>query len=68
MGSTYTEDMNKALYGADSVFTQAEQVAMWMGFTRSERIATSGVIYGIYPQAISQEHAAKLDKLNKAIR
>ena len=55
---------NEKLYGEDSVFTAEEQAAMQRGYTWNERKAISGRVYGIYPQAISLEHAAKLDALN----
>ena len=54
------------LYGQGSVFTQDEQAAMHRGYTMDERNRISGRVYGIYPQAISQEHADKLDKLYSA--
>ena len=60
----YAERMNAALYGPSSVFTDEEQAAMRRGYTHNERMAISGRLWGIYPQAISEEHAAKLDVLN----
>lgn len=52
------------LYGPDSIFTKEEQEAMQRGYTMAERKAISGRMFGIYPQAISEEHARKLDLLN----
>jgi hypothetical protein len=52
------------LYGDDSVFTADEQSAMRRGYTYAERIKISGSQFGCYPQAISQDHADKLDRLN----
>lgn len=60
----YVKRINLALYGPASVFTAQEQAAMSRGYTQAERIAESGRVFGRYPQAISDEHAAKLDKLN----
>ena len=45
------------------VFTPEEQAAMDRGYTMAERRQISGRMFGIYPQAISLEHAAKLDQL-----
>ncbi len=59
--------MNQQLYGKDSVFTAEEQAAMRRGYTHNERIQISGKVFGIYPQAISQEHAAKLNTINFGI-
>ena len=53
--------INEILYGPDSVFTEEEQAAMKRGYTTNERLAISGKVFGVYPQAISQEHADKLD-------
>ena len=61
---TYAERMNGQLYGAGSVFSKAEQAAMRKGYSLKERRAISGVIFGMYPQAINQDHADKLDALN----
>ncbi len=61
---TYATQMNDALYGAGSVFTADEQAAMRRGYTYAQRIRESGRQFGIYPQAISDEHARKLDVLN----
>ena len=60
----YAEKMNQALYGVVSIFTAEEQEAMKRGYTLAERKAISGRVYGIYPQAVSEEHAAKLNTLN----
>lgn len=62
---SYAERMNAALYGPYSVFTAEEQEAMRRGYTWRERINESGQVFGIYPQAISEEHARKLDRLNR---
>jgi hypothetical protein len=56
--------MNNALYGPDSVFTAEEQDAMRTGYTISLRMAESGRVFGGYPQAISEDHARKLNVLN----
>ena len=50
------------LYGLESLFTAEEQAAMRRGHTTRERLAESGRVFGVYPQAISQEHADKLDR------
>lgn len=63
-----TKQMLSALYGPDSVFTPEEQAAMKRGYTMAQRRAESGRMFGIYPQAISEEHARKLDDLNGFIR
>ena len=55
---TWTRHHNHLLYGPGSRFTSEEQAAMRRGYTRSERLAISGRQFGIYPQAISEEHAA----------
>ena len=67
---TYAERMNEALYGPDSVFSAEEQAAMRKGYTNMERIRISGRMFGrrYYPQAISQEHADKLDALNDSLQ
>jgi len=59
--------MNERLYGPESVFTTAEQTAMRVGFTRVERLAVSGRVFGAYPQAINDEHAQKLRVLNREL-
>lgn len=56
--------IENALYGKGSPFTDEEQAAMRRGYTHNERIAISGQVFGIYPQAISAEHAHKLDICN----
>ena len=61
---TYAEKINALLYGPDSQFTAEEQAAMKRGFSNAERRQISGRIFGIYPQAISQSHAQKLDEIN----
>ena len=66
--NTYSQRMNRALYGPKSIFTQEEQAAMRRGYTRNERKAISGCVYGDYPQAISAEHARKMDRVNAIIR
>lgn len=58
---SYANRIDETLYGVDSVFTQEEQAAMKRGYTIGERMAMSGRMFGIYPQAISEEHARKLD-------
>jgi hypothetical protein len=45
-------------------FSADEWAAMDRGYTSAERRAISGKLFGIYPQAISSEHAAKIDALN----
>lgn len=45
-------------------FSKAEQAAMQRGYTRREREAISGRVFGGYPQAINKAHADKLDALN----
>lgn len=64
METNYAKTMNEKLYGKASVCTKAERDAMQKGYTIAERKAISGKIFGIYPQATSQEHAEKLDQLN----
>lgn len=54
----------EALYGPNSEFTPEEQAAMKRGYTIKERIEESGQVFGVYPQAISREHATKLDRVN----
>ena len=56
--------IRETLYGPQSIFTAAEQEAMRRGYTGAERKAISGRVYGRYPQAISAEHAMKLDMVN----
>lgn len=58
---------NDRCYGPNSVFTAEEQAAMKRGYTTAERLAMSGRLYGIYPQAISEAHARKLDALNREL-
>jgi hypothetical protein len=58
---TLAQKMNDDLYGPESPFTAAEQTAMQRGYTTAERLAASGRVFGVYPQAISQAHADKLD-------
>lgn len=58
------EDRKAMMYGPDSPFTADEQAAMKRGYTMAERRAISGRMFGIYPQAISEEHARKIDALH----
>ncbi len=57
-------DATNVLYGPNSKFNEDEQAAMRRGYTQTERMAISGRVYGICPQAISQAHADKLDAMN----
>jgi len=57
--------MNAHLYGAKSVFTPEEQSAMRRGYTRADRLAESGEVFLVYPQAISEEHARKIQAINR---
>jgi hypothetical protein len=63
----WINEMNSRLYGDDSVFTTAEQNAMRRGYTRVERLAVSGCVFLGYPQAISEEHARKIQTLNRSM-
>ena len=54
----------RALFGPASLFNAAEQAAMRRGYSRREREAISGKVFGGYPQAISKAHAVKLDNFN----
>lgn len=58
----FAEWAEEKLYGPESVFTPEEQAATRRGYTTAERVAESGRVFGAYPQAISEGHAAKLDQ------
>lgn len=60
----YVDHLNSLLYCHKSAFTAEEQAAMKRGYTMAERRKISGRVFGIYPQAISEDHARKLDRVN----
>lgn len=55
----------KAADWAAADFTTEERAATDRGYTIKERLAISGRQFGAYPQAISEEHARKLDASNR---
>ena len=63
----YIKIANERMYGPESVFTPAEQAAMKAGYTRIERLAVSGQVFGAFPQAISDDHAWKLRMMNREL-
>ena len=63
----YVRIANERMYGPESVFTPAEQAAMRAGYTRVDRLAVSGQVFGAFPQAISDDHAQKLRALNREL-
>lgn len=64
----YRRRVLRALYGPRSIFTAEEQAAMRRGYTRAERIAISGQCFNDYAQAISLDHANKLDAVKAQLR